>query len=155
MRRTCTITTVAKKYKKKAKLHYKLVMQEFKVKQQYKLVMKELIDKHNNKVIRSEKKQMLMADILPEVRELILKELNKIKLRKRTEMGWDQVHEELYNAPYCEKQRQITEVVACRKCHVCEKSSLCAACYKNGELHYLEPCQWPDVEYVETITKYL
>ena len=43
---------------------------------------------------------------------------------ERNKLGWDEVHDELYNAPFCEKLRQITKVIACRKCHVWEKKRI-------------------------------
>ena len=42
----------------------------------------------------------------PELREKIYQEYLKIKLRQREALGWNEVHEALENAPFCEKQEE-------------------------------------------------
>ena len=43
----------------------------------------------------------LIKALPTELRERILKEYIKIKLREREYMGWDEVNEAILNAPYC------------------------------------------------------
>jgi len=65
-----------------------------------------------------------------------------IAAKKLWEMGWCDVHEELGNLPYCEKQGQITKVFSCPKCRTCKLTGLCVACYKNEkEYHPLVGCE--------------
>ena len=50
---------------------------------------------------------------------------------------------EIENAPFCEKNQQITKVGFCSKCDYCEKISLCYLCLRNYERHVLD---YPDNE---------
>ena len=52
----------------------------------------------------------------PELREKIYKELVAIKMRERKEIGWNEVHDEIEEAPFCEKLQRITKVCYCRNC---------------------------------------
>ena len=52
-------------------------------------------------------------------------------------MGWVEVHDEIEEAPFCEKRLRIVKILFCRKCDVnCPLNWLCHACYKNGVKHY-------------------
>ena len=74
----------------------------------------------------------------PELREIIYKHYLAIKLSEREALGWNEVHEALENAPFCEKQERIVNVLFCRKCETCRKNGLCSSCKKNGVHHYLD-----------------
>ena len=52
-------------------------------------------------------------------------------------MGWDEVHYDIEEAPFCEKRSRIVKVTFCRKCNFCDLKGLCFECYKNGVKHYL------------------
>ena len=73
----------------------------------------------------------------PEIREKIYKELVAIKMRERKEMGWNGVHDDIKDAPFCEKRLRITKVLFCFKCNSCQRNGLCEVCHKNGETHNL------------------
>jgi len=72
-----------------------------------------------------------------EIREKIYKELVGIKMRERKEMGWNKVHYDIEDAPFCEKRLRITKVLFCFKCKGCQRNGLCELCRKNGESHNL------------------
>ena len=73
----------------------------------------------------------------PEIREKIYKELVTIKMRERKEMGWNEVNDDIEDAPFCEKRLRITKVLFCFKCNNCQRNGLCEVCRKNGEIHNL------------------
>ena len=73
-----------------------------------------------------------------EIREKIYKELVRKKMRERKEMGWNELHYNIEEAPFCEKLQRITKVCYCRKCTSCGINRLCYECFKKGENHYLD-----------------
>ena len=73
----------------------------------------------------------------PELREKIYKKFVAIKLRERKEMGWDEVHNDIEEAPFCEKRSKITKVLICCYYSFCLKGRRCYECYKQREYHYL------------------
>jgi len=53
-------------------------------------------------------------------------------------MGWDEVHDAIEEAPFCEKRSRIVKVMFCYECDgACSRNGLCSECYKNGVKHYL------------------
>ena len=52
-------------------------------------------------------------------------------------MGWSEVHDDIKEAPFCEKRSRITKVTFCRNCTLCRINRLCYECCKNRENHYL------------------
>ena len=50
-----------------------------------------------------------IQNLPPELHETIYKEYLAIKRRQRKEMGWDEVHDEIEEAPICEKRSRIGE----------------------------------------------
>ena len=58
-------------------------------------------------------------------------------MRARKEMGWNEVHEDIEDAPFCEKTLRITNVLFCHKCKSCQRNGQCEVCRKNGEIHNL------------------
>jgi len=73
-----------------------------------------------------------------EILEKIYKEFVTIKLRERKEMGWNEVHNDIEEAPFCEKLQRITKVCYCRNCTSCRINGRCYECIKKGENHYLD-----------------
>jgi len=72
-----------------------------------------------------------------EIHELIYKEFIAIKLRERKEMGWDEVHFAIEEAPFCEKRLRIVNGFFCYKSDgSCRRNGICFVCYKNGVKHY-------------------
>ena len=61
-------------------------------------------------------------------------------MRERKEMDWNEVHDDIKKAPFCEKRSRITKVMFCRNCTLCRINGLCCEtqCYKNREDHYLD-----------------
>jgi len=53
-------------------------------------------------------------------------------------MGWNEVHNDIEEAPFCEKRLRITKVCFCRNCTSCRINGRCYECYKNRENHYLD-----------------
>jgi len=92
-----------------------------------------------------------IQNLHPELREMNLKEYIAIKRRQRKEMGWDEVHDEIEDAPICEKRSRIVNVMFCRKCNSCGLNRLCYECYKNGEKHYLV---YDENDYAEIFQKF-
>ena len=72
------------------------------------------------------------------IREKNHKEFVTIKLRERKEMGWNEVHNDIEEAPFCEKRLRITKVCFCRNCTSCRINGRCYECYKHRENHYLD-----------------
>ena len=81
--------------------------------------------------------EMAIQNLPTEIREKIYKELVGIKMRERKEKGWNEVHDEIQNAPFCEKRLRITKVLFCFKCNSCQRNGLCEVCHKNRETHNL------------------
>jgi len=42
-----------------------------------------------------------IQNLTPQLREIIYKEYVAIKMRERKAMGWDEVHDEIEEAPFC------------------------------------------------------
>jgi len=80
----------------------------------------------------------VIQNLSPEIREKINNELVAIKIRERNEMGWNEVHDEIEEAPFCEKRQIITKVCYCRNCASCLINGRCYECIKKGETHYLD-----------------
>ena len=52
-------------------------------------------------------------------------------------MGWDRVHYELEEAPYCLKRSKIKKVLFYTQNRFCRMNYMCAECYeKEGEMHF-------------------
>ena len=52
-------------------------------------------------------------------------------------MGWDRVHYELEEAPYCLKRSKIKKVLFYTQKRFCRMNYMCAECYKKeGEMHF-------------------
>ena len=73
-----------------------------------------------------------------EIREKIYKELVRIKMRERKEMGWNELHYYIEEAPFCEKLQRITKVCYCHVCSSCPINRCCYECLKKGKTHYLD-----------------
>ena len=78
----------------------------------------------------------------PELRERFYKEYLATKLRQRNEMGWKEIHDEMIGGPFCEKQRELSKILICRKCTDCGLTGLCVLCFKNNVYHYLAEDNW-------------
>ena len=89
-----------------------------------------------------------------ELREIIHKHYLAIKLRQRAALGWNEVHEALKEAPFCEELVRIANVFYCRKCNTCGRNGLCYACNKNGVYHYLGYPVFDFYDYDEIFQKY-
>jgi len=95
-----------------------------------------------------------IQNLSPELRETTYKEFLAIKRRQRKEMGWDEVHDEIEEAPICEKRSRIVKVMFCRKCNSCGLNGLCHECYKNGEKRYLGYPVYDENDYAEIFQKF-
>ena len=95
-----------------------------------------------------------IQNLIPELREIILKEYIVIKRRERKSMGWDELHYEIDEAPFCEKRSRIVKVMFCSKCNSCGLKGLCYECYKNGEKHYLGYPVYDENDYAEIFQKF-
>ena len=95
-----------------------------------------------------------IQNLPPELREMILKEYIARKIKEKKEMGWDEVHDDLKEAPICEKRSRIVKVMFCRKCNSCGLKGLCYECYKNREKHYLGYPVYDENYYAEIFQKF-
>jgi len=95
-----------------------------------------------------------IKNLPPELREIIYKEYLAIKRRQRKAMGWDEVHDEIEEAPFCEKRSRIVKVMFCSKCNSCRLKGLCYECYKNGVKHYLGYPIYDENDYAEIFQKF-
>ena len=86
-----------------------------------------------------------IKNLPPELRVMIYKEYLAIKMRQRAALGWDEVHEVLLGAPFCDVRSRIVKVIKCRNCSSCGRDGLCNECLKNKVEHYLGP-PWLDVD---------
>ena len=75
-------------------------------------------------------------------------------MRERKEMGLNEVHNELKEAPLCEKRSRIVKVVFCRKCNTCGLNGLCYEYYKNGVKHYLGYRIYDENDYDESFRNF-
>ena len=91
------------------------------------------VARYSSDVLQSNNCQVTEAiqNLPPELCEIIQKYYIAIKLREREALGWNEVHEALENAPFCEKQEQIVSVLFCRKCDFCSKNGVCYTCKKK------------------------
>ena len=112
--------------------------------------------RYSSDVLQSNNCQVTEAiqSLPPELREIIHKHYLAIKLRERAALGWNEVHEALKEAPFCEKQERIVNVLFCRKCDTCGKNGLCYTCNKNGVYHYLGYPVFDFYDYDEIFQKY-
>ena len=79
-----------------------------------------------------------LIKLLPqEIKEIILKEHIKIKIKEREDLGWEEVNKSIINAPFCEINQQIVKCLFCPKCGECGRDDLCNLCKRNGDEHYL------------------
>ena len=69
--------------------------------------------RYSSDVLQSNNCQLSEAiyNLPPELYEIIYKEYLTIKLRQRAALGWNEVHEALKEAPFCEKQERIVNVL--------------------------------------------
>jgi len=95
-----------------------------------------------------------IQNLPPELREKIYKKYLAIKRRQRKEMGWDEVHYDIEEAPFCEKRSRIVKVMFCRKCNSCGINGLCYECYKNAEKHYLDHPVYDENDYAKIFKKF-
>ena len=89
-----------------------------------------------------------------EIRVKIYKEFVSLKLRERKEIGWDEVHNDIKEAPFCEKRTTITKALFCRYCSFCLKSGRCYECYRQREYHYLGYPIYGEDDYDEIFKKF-
>ena len=88
-----------------------------------------------------------------EIREKMYKEFVAIKLRERKEMGWNEVHNDIEEAPFCEKRSRITKVMLCGYCSFCSKDGRFYECYKHRENHNLGYPVYDENDYDEIFQK--
>jgi len=108
--------------------------------------------------MRSRKESYELSEAIqnlpPELRETIYKEYLAIKRRQKKEMAWDEVHDAIEEAPFCEKRSRIVKVMFCYKCDgACGRNGLCSECYKNGVKHYLGYPVYDENDYDEIFMK--
>jgi len=112
--------------------------------------------RYSSNVLQSNNCQLSEAiqNLPPELREIIYKEYVAIKMRERKAMGWDEVHDEIEEAPFCEKRSRIVKAMFCHKCDSCVLKRVCYECYKNGVNHYLGYPIYDENAYAEIFKKF-
>ena len=111
--------------------------------------------------IRERQPQMADAHTLkqiqklpPELQKEIRKEYIKMIHREREDLGWEEVHEAIKEAPVCIRNEQIVKVLFCYKCSdICLRNNLCNLCYRNGRKHYLGYPIYDEDDYDECFKK--
>ena len=92
----------------------------------------------------------LIKALPQELREQILKEYIKIKLKERADLGWEEVHYAICEAPFCERNQQIVKSLFCPKCEECGRNNQCNLCKRNGVEHFLDfPTYWDNEQEVD------
>ncbi|KAJ7390850.1 hypothetical protein OS493_022409 [Desmophyllum pertusum] len=82
----------------------------------------------------------LIQNLPPELMERICKEYIVIKIKERAALGWDDVQQELLEAPFCENRERIVKLLLCLECGgFCGRDGLCASCYRDGVTHNVLP----------------
>ena len=82
----------------------------------------------------------LIKSLPAELREKILKEYIKIKLRQRKMQGWAEVHKELEKIPFCERGERFVKAMYCIEHTDCGIDSICARCIRKYNInHYVTP----------------
>ena len=89
----------------------------------------------------------------PELKEKIYKEFLTIKLRQRSDLGWDKVNEAITEALFCEHNEQIVKVLFCNKCRNYLRNGLCNMCHRNGVKHFLGYPVYDEDDYDEIFKK--
>ena len=98
----------------------------------------------------------LIKTLPPELREKILKEYIKIKIKERKDLGWRRVNKLIFYAPFCETNQQIVKSLYCPKCKECDRNDLCNLCKRNGIDHYLNfPLYWEPNSSFQDINNFL
>ena len=78
-----------------------------------------------------------IQNLPPELRERILKEYLAIKMRERADLGWDEAHVAILEAPFCEEREPIVKVLFCSKFHICGRDGLCFHVFQKWSLSRL------------------
>jgi len=52
---------------------------------------------------------VVIQSLPPELREIVLKEFNAIKIKEKKEMGWGKVHDNILKLPFCKLKQQIAQ----------------------------------------------
>ena len=76
-----------------------------------------------------------IKNLPPELREMILKDYISIKMMKREELGWKEVHKELVATHFCQKREMLVKLKLCLDCFDCGLSGLCELCFREGTYH--------------------
>ena len=87
----------------------------------------------------------------PELQEKIYKKYLTLKIRERLDLGFHEIHHEIFHAPFCHKCEQITKITTCKICTSCWLEDLCIHCYRNGEFTHLDPPEDVSWEYYSDI----
>ena len=82
----------------------------------------------------------LIKSLPPELREQILKEYIKIKVKEKEELGWKVIKKIINNAPFCEYSQQIVRVYYCYKCDEDFNMNdyICYPCLKKEKSHIIK-----------------
>lgn len=78
-----------------------------------------------------------IQNLSPELREMILKEYITIKMRGQMAVGWDKVHEEFKQTPFCQEQKSLVKVNL--KHANCGVDGLCEPCLQEEFCHKVFP----------------
>lgn len=77
-----------------------------------------------------------ILNLPPELQEMIYNKMIAIKIKQR-ELGLDELHKEITNAPFCDKCKLIIKMW-CPKCdNHCDLEGLCYKCLVKGEKLYI------------------
>ena len=79
----------------------------------------------------------VIQNLPPELREKIYKEYVSLKIKEKQDLGYDMVHFNIENAPFCEENQQITRPMGCLNWETMEMGDMCWLCFKKEKNHFL------------------
>ena len=74
-----------------------------------------------------------------ELKELILKKFIATKMEQRSDLGWNDVHQELEKTPLCRERQSLVKVMFCFDHGDCGIDGICEPCLREGFCHKVFP----------------
>lgn len=81
----------------------------------------------------------LICALPPEITEIIFRVKVKAVIKERNISGWEEIHEELAEVPFCKKTQTKTNITKCCKCSgFYNRNNFCWKCFDKSSLHYMD-----------------
>ena len=78
----------------------------------------------------------VIKNLPSEIIEIIYKEYLTLKMKQRSALGWNEIHDELLKAPLCKYRDLVVNIAVSDGCDSCVRDGLCYACAKEEIFHY-------------------